>query len=255
MKKKSYPDVSVVCLTWNRKRFLELGLPSLFASLSHELSHEIIFMDNASSDGTVDELRRYADNPEVTIIENGNNLRYKGFNRLFGMARGRVIIEVDDDVIEFPEDFDRIAVEYLSAFPDYGYLAFDTVRNELTDGNRGTFRSVDERGERAVEEGEARGYLAAFRRRDYRLIRPFTFFFPFSIRHPQDWVVSGLIRRILFKRMGVIRGIRCLHACGPLYAKKFGRTELDLKNLELERAADLVEAYRKRLERNDIINQ
>ena len=248
MKNDSKPDVSIVCLTWNRKQFLEIGLPSLFSSLSSELSHEIIFMDNASSDGTLVELRRYAGNPEVKIIENMVNLRYKGFNRLFGMARGRVIIEVDDDVIEFPKDFDKVAVEHLTAFPDYGYLAFDAIRNEFTDGNRGTFHRVDIRGSRIIEEGEARGYLAAFRRRDYRLIRPFTFFFPFSIRHPQDWVVSGLICRILFKRMGVIKGVSCLHACGPLYARKFGRTELDIKNLELERADDRIEAYRKRLE-------
>ena len=254
MKNNSKPDVSIVCLTWNRKRFLEIGLPSLFSSLSNEISHEIILMDNASSDGTLDELRRYADNPEVKIVENKKNLRYKGFNRLFGMAQGRVIIEVDDDVIEFPRDFDKIAIEYLVAYPDYGYLAFDTVRNEFTDGNRGTFKYVDERGARAVEEGEARGYLAAFRRRDYRVVRPFTFFFPFSIEHPQDWVVSGLIRRILFKRMGVIRGVRCLHACGPLYAQKFGRTKLDLANLELEGASDRIAAYRKRLEESRAAN-
>ena len=247
MKNSMRPDVSIVCLTWNRRRFLELGIPSLFANISKELSHEIIFMDNASSDGTLELLRRFADHPEVSIIENRKNVRYKGFNRLFGMSRGKVIIEVDDDVIEFPRDFDKTAVEYLAAFPDYGYLAFDTVRNEFTDGNRGTFSFVDVRGERAVEEGESRGYLAAFRRTDYRLIRPFTFFFPFTIEHPQDWVVSGLIRRILFKRTGVIRGERCLHACGPLYARKFGRTELDLQNLRLEHADSLIEAYLKKL--------
>ena len=247
MKRAFVPDVSIVCLTWNRKGYLEKGLESLFANLSRQLTHEIIFMDNASSDGTLDVLRKYENHPEVRIVPNRVNLRYKGFNRLFGMARGRYIIEVDDDVIGFPADFDRIAVEYLETFADYGYLAFDTVRNELTDGNRGSFRFVDARGDRVVEEGEARGYLAAFRRRDYRLIRPFTFFFPFDINHPQDWVVSGLIRRLLFKRMGVIRGVRCLHACGPHYAKLFGRTDLDLQNLELEGAVERIAVYRKQL--------
>lgn len=244
---KQRRDISIVCVTWNRIKFLELGLPSLFEALSPDLSHEIIFWDNASTDGTLDLLQQYADRPDVQIIANDSDIRYKAFNKLFGKAKGDVIIEIDDDVIEFPKAFDRIAIDYLEKFPDYGYLAFDTVVNELTDGNRGTYQRVDERDGMVVEEGESRGYLAAFRRRDYRLIRPLTFFFPFSIEHPQDWVISGLIRRVLGKKNGVIRGIRCLHACGPRYARLFGRTELDLKNLEDQNASALIEAYKARL--------
>ena len=55
---KQRPDISIVCVTWNRKKFLELGLPSLFEALSPDLSHEIIFWDNASTDGTLDLLQQ-----------------------------------------------------------------------------------------------------------------------------------------------------------------------------------------------------
>lgn len=227
------PDVSILLLAWNRRKYLERGLPSLFAALSPNVSHEIILMDNASSDGTYEELLKYADHPEVRVIRSPRNLRFKGFNKLFGLARGRLIIELDDDVIEFPHHFDQTFIDYFRVFPDYGYLALDTVVNELTDGNRGTYQRTDVRDDKIVEEGESRGYCAAFMRKDYRRIRPFTFFFRFSLKHPQDWVISGLIRRLLGKRNGVIKGIRCLHAYGPKYSVLFGRTKLDKEKAAL----------------------
>lgn len=246
------PDVTIVCATWNRYRYLEKGLPSLFEALSHDLVQEIILLDNASSDGTLDLLRTYESHPGVRIIAYPRNIRYKAFNKLFAMARGRIIIEFDDDVIEFPKGFDKVAMSYLESFPDYGYLSFDTIVNDLTDGHRGEFHFVDTRGDKTVEEGTSCGYLAAFRRRDYRLIRPFTLFFPFSIEHPQDWVISGLIKRVLHKRAGVIRGVKCLHACGPLYARLFGRTELDLQSFKAQHAVSREIAYREKLSRHPI---
>ena len=224
---KPLPEISLVLLAWNRRRYLERGLPSLFASLSPDISHEIILMDNASEDGTHEELLKYADRPGVRVIRNRVNLRFKGFNKLFALARGRLIVELDDDVIEYPKGFDRVFIDTFAAFPDYGYLALDTVRNELTDGNRGTYSFVDARGDKVVEEGESRGYCAAFLRSDYRKIRPLTWFFRFPLKHPQDWVISGLVRRVLGKRNGVIRGVRCLHAYGPKYSALFGREDFD----------------------------
>lgn len=240
-------EMSIVLLSWNRKRFLEKGLKSMMEALSPDVRHEIILMDNASEDGTQEVLKSFASHPEVKVVLNKRNLRFKGFNKLFGLAKGRIIVEVDDDVIEFPKGFDRIFIDYFKAFPDYGYLALDTVVNELTDGNRGAYSFVDRRGDMVVEEGESRGYCAAFLRKDYRLIRPLTFLFRFSLRHPQDWVISGLVRRVLRKRNGVIRGVKCLHAYGPLYAREFGRLKYDWEKLETWRSVGLKSEYEKKL--------
>ena len=109
---ESNPDVTIVLLSWNRKRYLEIGLPSMFAALSKDLVHEIIIMDNASTDGTTGLIESYVtSNPEVKFIKNFRNIGLKGYNKLFGMAKGRVIIEVDDDVIEFPKNFDQTLME------------------------------------------------------------------------------------------------------------------------------------------------
>ena len=247
---KLIPDVTIALLTWNRKSYLDIGLPSMFTSLSKRLLHEILIMDNASTDGTTELIERYAaSNMEVKFIKNSKNLGLKGYNKLFGMAKGRVIIEVDDDVIAFPENFDETLVDSLDVYSDYGFMSLDTIHNDLTDGGRpcpGCGR-MDERGRWTVEEGDARGYCAAFRRRDYRMIRPFTFFFPFSLRYPQDYVVSGLMRRLLKRRSGVVVGEKCLHANGPLYAAKFGRVDMDLQKMAQSDCPERVEEYKKAL--------
>ena len=228
------PDVSIVLLTWNRRRFLEKGLPEMYGKLSRGLTHEILIMDNASEDGTLDLVMHYAAHPETKIIANKENVKLKGYNQLFAMAKGRVIIELDDDVIEFPQDFDRILRDSLDLFPEYGYVALDTIKNEKTDGGWPGCNDANRKTTRnglTMTEGPARGYCAAFRRRDYQLIRPFTFCFPFSLSKPQDYVVSGLIRRLLFKKSGIVDGIKCLHANGPLYAKEFGRLDFDRRKM------------------------
>ena len=248
--KKLIPDVTIALLAWNRKRYLEMGLPSMFAALSKNLVHEIIIMDNASTDGTTELIEGYAtSNSEVKFIKNSRNIGLRGYNKLFGMAKGRVIIEVDDDVIEFPENFDKTLADCLDVYSDYGFMSLDTVRNDLTDGGRPCpgCGKMDERGRWIVEEGDARGYCAAFRRRDYRMIRPFTFFFSFSLRHPQDYVVSGLMRRLLKRRSGVVVGEKCLHANGPLYAAKFGRVDIDLQKMLKSDCPERVAEYKKAL--------
>jgi len=249
------PDVSIVLLTWNRRAYLERGLPDLYAKVSRELSHEIIIMDNASSDGTLELVRQYEGNSETRVISNPKNIKLKGYNKLFGLCKGKVIIEIDDDVIEYPQDFDKILCESLDVFPEYGYVALDTVKNEKTDGgwpgwgddSRNTIRSGI-----VMTEGPAKGYCAAFRRRDYRLIRPFTFFSKFSLSRPQDYVISGLIRRILFKKTGILEGVKCLHACGPLYAKEFGRVDFDMKKMAESDCKERIHLYQKALANGEI---
>ena len=251
----THPDVSIALLTWNRKSYLEKGLPKMFANLSKSLRHEILIMDNASVDGTLEYVRQFAGHREVRIVANAKNLKFKGYNRLFGMAKGDTIIELDDDVIDFPRDFDRILHESLAVFPEFGFVALDTVKNEKTDGGWPGCSDPSKttvRGGLAMTEGPAKGYCAAFRRRDYSIIRPFTFFFPFSLSKPQDYVVSGLIRRLLRKKSGILDGIKCLHANGPIYAEEFGRLDFDRMKLLESDCRERLSEYESALENRQI---
>ena len=66
--------VSIIIVSFNARADLERCLESLHAA-PPAASHEIIVVDNASTDGSVDAARRWAD---VRVIEMGANL---GFSR------------------------------------------------------------------------------------------------------------------------------------------------------------------------------
>ncbi len=223
------PDVSIVLLTWNRSAMLEICLREMFASLADGVSREIILMDNASDDATQEVLRHYSMMPGVKVIRNKKNLRLNAYKKLFGMARGRIVIEVDDDILRFPKDFDKTFVEYLAAYPDYGYLALNVEQNEKTNGAKPAAECYrdDVRGGKVIEEGPVGGWCAAFYRWHYRLVSPLLWFSGFSMARVEDGFLMGMTRKVFRKRHGIIKNAVCLHAAGPVYAAEFGSSGRD----------------------------
>jgi len=87
--------VSIVILTYNRKTTLVSLLDSLREL--QDVAHEIIVVDNASEDGT-DELVR-ARYPEVQYERTATNLGVAARNRGLQLARGDIIVTLDDDIL------------------------------------------------------------------------------------------------------------------------------------------------------------
>ena len=221
----STPDVSILLLTWNRAPMLKICLEKLFAALSPKLRHEVILMDNASTDDTKSVLNQYVNREGVRLIFNEQNLRLNAYKKLFALARGRIMIEVDDDVIEFPDNFDKLFVDYFKTFSDYGYLALDVIQNEKTNGAKGdAVYKNDIRGDMEVLEGPVGGWCAAFRRRHYRLFKFIYDRLQYSMARSEDGTLSGFLNVVLRKRQGLIGTAKCLHACGVNYAQMFGLT-------------------------------
>jgi GT2 family glycosyltransferase len=95
-KRESQPDISVVIVTWNGKAFVLECLDSLKKAESR-LSVEIIVVDNASTDGTLEAIRR--EFPHVMLIENTSNLGFARANNLgLELARGKYFCLVNSDV-------------------------------------------------------------------------------------------------------------------------------------------------------------
>jgi GT2 family glycosyltransferase len=69
-----WPKVTVIIVNWNGERFLDRCLSALLAQTVEP--HEIILVDNASSDGSLDLVRRF---PSVRLLAQDRNL---------GFARG-----------------------------------------------------------------------------------------------------------------------------------------------------------------------
>ena len=149
---------------------------------------------------------------------------------MFFHARGRIIIDLDDDILKFPKDFDKTLVDYLSVYTDYGFLACNVVQNEKTDGNRPREAKYikDIRGGMIVEEGPTGGWCSAFRRSDYLWIKLLIFLFRMDAKTPEDAYIASLCWR-LHKRIGIIANTVVFHACGPVYAREYNHLDREIE--------------------------
>ncbi|MGH7742162.1 MAG: glycosyltransferase, partial [Candidatus Eiseniibacteriota bacterium] len=91
--------VSLVMLTCNQLRYTRECLESIQKHTPEP--HEIIFVDNGSSDGTVKWLKRQAhDHAHYRLIENPSNLGFaRGCNQGIEAARGEYILLLNNDVL------------------------------------------------------------------------------------------------------------------------------------------------------------
>jgi len=110
-------DLSVIIVNWNAAAYLPAALDALFAARAG-LDMEVLLVDNASSDGSLDLVReRY---PQVTIIANTVNRGFAaGNNQGIRQARGRYILLLNPDT-ELPPDALTRFVDFLETHPQVG---------------------------------------------------------------------------------------------------------------------------------------
>jgi N-acetylglucosaminyl-diphospho-decaprenol L-rhamnosyltransferase len=114
-------DLSVVIVSWNVRPLLERCLASLVECLDPPaLQCEITVVDNASTDGSLEAVRRRF--PQVHLIAQDTNLGFTGANNI-GIAgsRGRHILLLNPDTQVLGAPLARM-VAYLDARPDIGAL-------------------------------------------------------------------------------------------------------------------------------------
>jgi GT2 family glycosyltransferase len=93
------PDVSIVVVTWNGKQHLDACLGAVAAQRG--ITAETILVDNASTDGTVDLVRRRF--PWVRIVALGENRGFAGGNNAGArQATGRFIAFLNNDTVADP---------------------------------------------------------------------------------------------------------------------------------------------------------
>src|SRR6516165_7897845 len=97
MKEKSYVDVSVIIVNWNTCDLLRQCLLSVFTP-TPSIDFEVIVVDNGSTDGSVEMVRR--EFGQVKILANEEN---RGFaaanNQAIAIANGRYILLLNSDTI------------------------------------------------------------------------------------------------------------------------------------------------------------
>jgi GT2 family glycosyltransferase len=90
------PDVSIIIVTWNGRRFLDDCLAAVAAQT--RVNAETILVDNASTDGTVEHVReRY---PWVRLVPLPENAGFSGGNNAGAReARGRLLAFLNNDTV------------------------------------------------------------------------------------------------------------------------------------------------------------
>lgn len=108
--------LSVVVLSYNRKESLRETLAWL-AALSPTRGAELIVVDNNSSDGSVEMVRR--EFPDITLIVLEENVGVAGFNRGVAAAKGEFVLILDDDARPDARSV-RSALEWMASHPFCG---------------------------------------------------------------------------------------------------------------------------------------
>lgn len=125
-------DVSFIIISWNAKNYLRECLDSLKAATAG-LDAEVIIVDNASTDGSVEMVRN--EFGHVRLLQNNFNAGFaQANNQGIEIARGNFLCLVNSDVNVHPDAIKNI-LEYLKAHPDVGMLGPKALNR---DGSRQT---------------------------------------------------------------------------------------------------------------------
>lgn len=100
-------ELSVVVISWNTCEILRKCLDSIIPA-ARSLSHEIILVDNGSSDGSVKMVQRRF--PGVRLIENRENLGFpKAANQGMEVATGRNLALLNSDATVTPGSLETLS--------------------------------------------------------------------------------------------------------------------------------------------------
>jgi len=130
------PNLSIIIVSWNVRDLLQQCLLSIYSSNSDELagqsrssifssevvppSIETIVVDNASTDGSAEMVRRAY--PQVTLIANADNPGFTGGNNQgIAISRGRYVLLLNPDTKVLDDALARM-VAYMDTHPDVGAL-------------------------------------------------------------------------------------------------------------------------------------
>jgi len=122
------PRLSIIIVTYNSRGYVDTCLQSLTRMLP-ALDHDIIVVDNASTDGTAAAVRERW--PAVRVIDAGGNLGFAAANNIgIRQTSAELVLLLNPDAVVRPAAVDRL-VALLDARPDVA-----VVGPRIVDGDR-----------------------------------------------------------------------------------------------------------------------
>ena len=112
-------DLSIVIINWNTKALLKDCLESIYKN-THNISFEIIVVDNASNDGSVEMIDQ--DYKNIVLIKNKTNIGFAKANNLaFKSIEGRYVLLLNSDTLVLPDAFEN-TIKYMDSNDNVGII-------------------------------------------------------------------------------------------------------------------------------------
>jgi GT2 family glycosyltransferase len=115
--------IAVVVITHDRAHLLRRCVEDVLLRTS-PVTTEIVIWDNASQDETREYLATVSD-PRIRIVEHEKNIGTSAYAPAVRMTSAPYIVELDDDVIEAPYEWDKTLLDAFQRIPRIGHLAAD----------------------------------------------------------------------------------------------------------------------------------
>jgi GT2 family glycosyltransferase len=117
-------DLSAILVSYNTEHLLQRAIGDLKAA-AKSVSLQIVIVDNASRDGSVERIRR--EHPECELIVNAKNAGFgRANNQALERARGRYVLLLNTDAFVSPDTLCR-TLAYMEANPRCGILGAQLV--------------------------------------------------------------------------------------------------------------------------------
>jgi len=135
-------SVSIIIVSYNTKKYLQECLKSISTHLK-SLRHEVIVVDNASTDGSLEMLKRLERQKNLKLISLKNNLGFGAANnRGVAQAQGKYLLLLNSDTL-FIEDALSQGIDFLEKQSDFAaYSCQLQSPNGSTQANGGFFPNL-----------------------------------------------------------------------------------------------------------------
>ena len=212
--------ISIVLVTFNRLHLLRRCVQDVLNKTSPDVT-EIIVWNNASTDGTKAYLSSLQDR-RLRVTHSDSNIGTNGFARAFRKSKEPFMIELDDDIIDAPDHWDRRMLDGFRRIPKAGYIAANVVDDGKSVASDIFYRKEKHRFTPAtvagvkVLEGPVGGYCTITSREVFDQVGGFRENPRFNFWH-EDEAYAGAVARAGYRCL-IFEDIKVFHASGPAYS-------------------------------------
>jgi len=126
--------IAVAVLTHNRVHLLPKCVENVLLRTT-TATREIVIWNNASTDET----RAYLDSledPRIRVVHSEQNIGQNGYAEAFRLTSAPYLVELDDDVVDAPAEWDAMLLDAFCRLPQIGFLAADLEDDPLDPASR-----------------------------------------------------------------------------------------------------------------------